>query len=381
MFSARGGFVYFEEAAPSAVPAWQTMTPAEISGEVSTWELTGTRTKTSSFALGTTIFSTNGAYRKQVLHPNGNVYGATCVKVTNNILEIDLLNGVATEIDTGQSLSGAIRFFNGALGNDGKIYFPPHDFNKVLIADPSNASYTVQDWGLSLSGGRYSSAVTVDDKIYAIGDENILVIDTAANTAFTSTYGIISGATQFRHVTGIRSIADGCVYWGPYANTHLLRLDPVSNTLSSTAINIGNQAVQGMANGKDGNIYLIRHNNSISAKFNPIANTTATVGGTSIKSLNAHMGADGNVYSAPFPSATWIDVTTTNGTAATVTSSTTGFLPAGVSRWTTLFAHGFTWTFPETTSNTHVTKTTIDGTGVSSAWSANIALSSYFNTR
>lgn len=384
-FAARLGFigasVPVSPPPPPGVPAWQTMTPAEISSEVSTWVLTGSRTKTSSFALGSTIFSTAGAYRKQILHPNGNVYAAPCVKATNNILEIDLVNEAATEIATGQTFSGAVRFFNGALGSDGKIYFPPHDYNKVLIADPANSSYTIQDWGLSLSGGRYCSAVTVDDKIYAMGDADVLVIDVAANTAFVSTYGIMSGSLQFRHVTGVRSIQDGCVYWAPYANAHLLRLDPVSNTMTSRAINIGSQACQGIANGKDGNLYLIRHNNAASHKFDPIANTTVQISGSSTKSLNAHTGADGNVYSAPFSSATWVDVTTTNGTGEIISSSTTGFLPAGSERWTTLFAHGYTWTFPDSTGNTHVTKTTIDGTGVTSSWSANIALSNYFNTR
>jgi hypothetical protein len=379
-FAARGGLI-FQRATVPTVPPWQTMTPAEISGEVSTWVLTGTRTLTSSFALGGTIFNTTGAYRKQVLHPNGNVYAAPCTKATNNILEIDLLNSVATEIDTGQTLSGAVRFFSAALGSDGKIYFPPHNFNKVLIVDPPNASYTVQDWGLNLTGQRYSGSVTVGDKIYTMGDKHILVIDTAANTAFTSTYGIMSGTVQFRHVTCTLSIADGCVYWAPYNNTHLIRLDPVSNTMTSRAINIGIQASQGMANGKDGNLYLTRHNNTNSHKFDPIANATTSVGGSSTKSLNSHMGADGNVYSAPFPNATVVDVTSgANGTAS-VESLSSSYLPVGVERWTTLFAHGFTWTFPETTGNTHVTKTTIDGTGQSSAWSANIALSPYFNTR
>lgn len=377
-FAARIGF-RFVAATPSAVPAWQTMTPAEISSEVSTWVLTGTRTRTSSFALGGTIWSTAGAYRKQVLHPNGNVYMAPTQKQTNNILEVDVLNGVATEIATGQTFSGATRFFGGVLGNDGKIYFIPYNYNKVLIADPPNASYTVQDWGINLTNFLGGSTVAANNKIYAIGASTILVIDTAANTAFTSTYGILSGTTAVRNISGTRSITDGCVYWAPYANTHLVRVDPVSNTASSFAVNIGNQACQGITNGKDGNLYMIRHNNLNTFKFTPIANTTATVGGASVKSLTAHMGADGNVYSAPFPNATTVDVTSGANGTATVESGAGSYLPIGVERWGSLFAHGFTWTFPDATANTHITKTTIVGTGQTSAWSANVALSSYFN--
>jgi len=375
MFAARGGFVYFEEAAPSAVPAWQTMTPAEITSEVETWELTGSRSLDTSFALGTTILNVAGAYRSAVLHPNGNVYLAPCTKATNNILEIDLQNSVATEIATGQTLSGAVKFISGCLGSDGKIYYPPRDFNKVLIADPANASYTVQDWGLTLTGGVYTTAVASDNKIYAMGDADILIIDVEANTAILTTYGIISGTTVARHVAGVRSIADGCVYFGPYGNTHVFRIDPVSNTATSSTygVSFGSQAAQGIANGKDGWIYLPRHNNGDNFKFDPVANIASTVGGSSTKTVGATTGPDGNVYCHAFNNSNWIDVTANIGTNSPT------FMPNGVQRWGGLYAHGKVWTFPDVTTNTHVVPTTIDGTGVSSAWSSNVSLSNYFN--
>jgi hypothetical protein len=375
MFAARGGFVYFEEAAPSAVPPWQTMTPAEITSEVSTWALSGTRSLSSSFALGGTIFSVTGAYRSGTLHPNGNVYLPPCDKATNNILEIDLQNSVAREIATGQTFSGVSRFFCAALGSNGKIYSPPFNHNKVLIMDPANASYTVQDWGLNLTGGLYAAAVAVNDKIYAIGDNDILVIDVQANTAFQSNYGIMPTAVAVRSVAGVRSIADGCVYFGPYANTHVIRVDPVANTATSSTygVSFGNQATQGMANGKNGNIYLSRHNNNNNWQINPTANTARTVGGSSTKGVGAATGPDGNVYIGGFNNSSWIDVTANTG----ATSPT--FMPNGVQRWGTLYAHGKIWTFPDVTSNTHVVATTIPSTGANSAWSSNVSLSNYFN--
>lgn len=375
MFAARGGFIYFEEVTPSSVPAWQTMTPAEITSEVSTWELTGSRALGTSFALGTTILSVAGAYRSATLHPNGNVYLPPCTKQTNNILEIDLQNGVATEINTGQTLSGAVRFFSGALGSDGKIYCPPHNYNKVLIMDPPNASYTVQDWGLNLTGGLYTAAIAAGDKIYAIGDNDILVIDVAANTAIQSNYGILTTAVANRNVAGVRSIADGCIYFGPYANTHVVRVDPVANVVTSSTYGrtFGSQATQGMANGKNGNIYMARHNNTSNWQVNPLANTAATVGGTSTKTVGAATGPDGNVYIGAFNNSAWIDVT------ANVGATSPSFMPNGVQRWGTMYAHGKIWTFPDVTTNTHVVPTTIDGTGVSSDWSSNVSLSNYFN--
>ena len=375
MFAARGGFLKFEEVAPVAVPAWQSMTPAEITSEVSTWQLTGSRALGTSFALGTTIFSVTGAYRSGTLHPNGNVYLPPCAKQTNNILEIDLQNGVAREIATGQTLSGATRFFCGALGSDGKIYNPPFNMNKVLIMDPANASYTVQDWGLTLTGGLYTAAIAAGDKIYAIGDNDILVIDVQANTAFQSNYGIMPTAVATRSVAGVRSIKDGCIYYGPYSNTHVIRLDPVSNTATSSTygVSFGSQATQGMANGKNGNVYMARHNNANSWQIDPTANTAKTVGGTTTKGTGAATGPDGNVYIGATNNSSWIDVT------ANTSAISPTFMPNGVARWGTMYAHGKIWTFPEVTTNTHVVPTTIDGTGVSSAWSSNVSLSNYFN--
>ena len=300
---------------------------------------------------------------------------APCTKATNNILEIDLQNGVATEIATGQTLSGSVRFIGGCLGSDGKIYYPPRDFNKVLIADPANASYTVQDWGLTLTGGVYTSAVSCDDKIYAIGDADILVIDVQANTAYTSTFGVLSGTVANRQVSGVRSIADGCVYFGPYANTHVLRIDPVSNTVSSSnyGVSFGSQATQGIANGKNGWIYMPQHNNGANWKFDPVGNVATTVAGSSTKTVGATTGPDGNVYCHAFNNSNWIDVTANVGT------NSPSFMPNGIQRWGGLYAHGKIWTFPDTTGNTHVVPTIVEGTGVSSDWSSNISLSGYFN--
>lgn len=378
MFAARGGFIYFEEAEPVSVPAWQTMTPAEITSEVETWALTGSRSLDTSFALGTTIFSTAGAYRSGTLHPNGNVYLPPCTKATNNILEIDLLNATATEIATGQTFSGAVRFFSGALGSDGKIYCPPFNYDKVLIMDPPNASYTVQNWGLTLTGGNYTAAIAAGDKIYAMGDNDVLIIDVAANTAIQTNYGIMPTASVNRHVSGVRSIKDGCVYFGPYANVHLFRIDPVANTATSFNFSpaFPTQATQGMANGKDGNIYITRHNNvTTHFKFDPASNTRTTVGtsGTTSKTVGACTGPDGNIYIGAFNSSNWIDVT------ANTSAINPSFMPNGVQRWGVLYAHGKVWTFPDVTTNTHVVPTTIDGTGVTSAWDSNVSLSSYFN--
>ena len=148
------------------------------------------------------------------------------------------------------------------MGNDGKIYWPPYDHNKVLVADPANSSYALQDWGVSLTSKKYFTAVAANTKIYAIGQTDMLVIDTSANTAFVSTYGVLSGTTANRHIGGVRSIKDGHVYFGPYANSHILRMDTVSNVLSSNAYGFGTgmlNTCQGAANGKNGNVYFTNY--------------------------------------------------------------------------------------------------------------------------
>jgi hypothetical protein len=372
-FAARGG-ISFQRVTPApTVPAWQTMTPAEISSEVSTWELTGSQTYG-----GHILVDTDNLHGSMILGANDRIYLAPQSPTANTLVEYDIDANVVTKINTGFTFSGAAVFLSGALGSDSKLYWAPYNYDKVLIYDPAANVFTEQTWGLSMSNKQYYPGVTVGDMIYWAGSQDILAVNVAANTAFTSTYGIMSGTVSSRHVAGVRAIADGCVYWGPYGNTHVLRLDPVSNVLSSQNYSMGSQAVQGIANGKDGFIYMPRHNNANTYRLNPLANTAAVfASGQTFKSRGANMGPDGNVYVLGHPTGRnmWFDL---NSNTA---FNNPAFLPlASTENYTTLiYAKGKMWATSAETSNFNLQYFTVDGTGVSSDWSANISYTGYMN--
>ena len=377
MFSARGGFV--NAAISVTTPQWYNMNTAQVSAEVATWSSTGTRTLSNSVALGGTIWSTQDAYRAGVAFPtNGNVYMCPSAKRANTILEIDPRTLAAREVSTGINLTAAAtnNFVGGCLGDDGKIYWPPYDHSKVLVADPANSSYSLQDWGVNLTTKKYFTAVAANGKIYAIGQSDMLVINTTANTAFTSTYGIISGTTAARNIAGVRSIKDGNVYFGPYVNVHVLRMDVTSNVLSSNTYGLSlSVSTQGAANGKNGNVYFTNYlaSGGTVKVLNPTANIMTTIGSGGTRTIGGCMGPDGNVYAAGQNSPMFIDVT------ANTFSQAITYMPTGNLRGGVMFVNNKLLTVPSGTANTHISVTTVPGTGDSGDFSANIQLSSYSN--
>lgn len=377
MFSARGGFL--NATVSVTTPQWYNMTTGQISAEVATWSSTGTRTLSNSVALGGTIWSTQDAYRAGVAFPtNGNVYMCPSAKRANTILEIDPRTLSAREVNTGINLTAAAtnNFVGGCLGDDGKIYWPPYDHNKVLVADPANSSYSLQDWGVSLSNKKYFTAVAANGNIYAIGQSDMLVINTTANTAFTSTYGIISGTTAARNIAGVRSLKDGNVYFGPYVNVHVLRMDVTSNVLSSNTYGLSlSVSTQGAANGKNGNVYFTNYlaSGGTVKVLNPTANIMTTIGSAGTRTIGGCMGPDGNVYAAGQNSPMFIDVT-----AGTFSQAIT-YMPTGALRGGVMFVNNKLLTLPSGTANTHISVTTVPSTGDSGDFSANIQLSSFSN--
>ncbi len=325
-FSGRLGFQFLQDSTP-AVPEWYQLSKTDVSNVVSTFSLTGTRSFTT-FDIGGTIWNTTGAYRGPVAAPNGNVYLCPSAKSTNSILEYDPVNQVATEIDSGETLSGNPKYIAGALGPDNKIYWPPYSMDKFLIYDVDAGTFELQDWGLTFSGFKCEFARFAGDKLYCIGDpSDAVIVNTTANTAVNSNLGITLGTTSAKYVSGVRSIADDCIYAGGYNSGYILKIDPTTDTAYQN--NYGgtyNNKSQGIANGKNGNLYIMAHVGSNTYEFNPTANTlTAISGGT--QTMGAAMGTDGNVYAGSWSSTNFMDVTipslTTNPT----------YMPTGAQRW------------------------------------------------
>lgn len=374
-FSARLGF-YGETGPPEPDTPWYELSNTEISAAISSFDLIGTRSS-SSFDLGSTIYSTNGAYRGAVAAPNGNVYLAPSAKSTSNILEYDPSTGNATEIDSGETLSGPLRYLNGALANNNKIYWAPYNMDKFLIYDVDAGSFELQDWGLTLSNPGYEFIKAAGDKLYCIGTPaNAVIINVSANTATESTLNVsLGGPTFAKFVSGTRSVADNCIYAAPYNKTQVLKIDPTTDegTLTNYGETISAQASQGITNGKNGNLYITSHNATRVYEIDPIANVMTTISTTGTTTMGAAMGTDGNVYGGAFDQGMFINVDTSSVT------NNPSYIPSGEQRWGAVSQGSTLLMFPAQTSNTHVYHIDTAGSGTSSSILNEITWSNYFN--
>ena len=373
-FSARLGF-YGETGPPLPDPEWYELSNTDISTTISSFNLTGTRTGTS-VDLGSTIYSGQGAYRGAVAAPNGNVYLAPSTKSTSNVLEYDPVNEVATEVDTGETFSGPNRFLSGALANNNKIYWAPYNMDKFLIYDVDGDTFEVQDWGLTLSNPGIEFIKVADDKIYCIGTQsNAIIIDVTANTAVESNLGLSLGTNFAKYVSGTRSLADNCIYGAPYNNSHVIRIDPTTDTATTSTYNvsIGSQASQGITNGKNGNLYITSHNDTDVFELDPVNNVMTVISTGGITTMGAAMGTDGNVYGGAFDQGMLVDVT---GPSITNNPS---YIPSGSNKWGAVAQGNVILMFPEQSGNTHVLHIDTAGSGDGVETQDYITWSNYFN--
>jgi hypothetical protein len=377
-FSARGG-ITFTSVSPDK--QWYQLTKEDVLAEVSTWSLTSARSE-ASVTLNSAIFDVNDAYRGGVVHPDGNIYYGPCVTTRSRYVRFNPSGNTQVEVTT-PTLSGSAKYTVGALGADGKIYMAPSDMDKFMVIDPVADTVTLQNWGISLSGSnKYLAAIQAGDNIYFAGAaDHVFVLNTASNTAFKSNYGLTSyfnNATSVKTVAGARSIHDDKVYFGPYqaAVNQFLVIDPAANTASLQAFGStwASQGIQGVGNGKDGNLYVSPHNNTTQYRRINVASANVTVlSGTGQKVYSATMGADGNVYSisAGGTSGTLVDVP-----AGSITNNPTGLGSWG-ERWdAVLHLNGKIYALPIRTADRTMRIVTVPG-----ATPGNIALTSYVKGR
>ena len=118
-----------------------------------------------------------------VLAPDGCIYAAPFIGTTH-VLRIDPVERTATHIGDDVKQAGEAKWFTGAVGADGRLYFPPFVATRVLRIDPT--THTVELIGEELGGGK-------------------------------KWLGAFTGP-------------DGCVYGTPCDETQLLRIDPFAGT-------------------------------------------------------------------------------------------------------------------------------------------------------
>lgn len=319
-FSARTGF-FFTASAPGPAKEWYELNGNDFKSNVSTWTNTGTAAATdavvniSSCGYNRNVTNTANAtatHRGACLGSNDKIYIAPFNYLTNiisTIIVCDTTTDTLSNIDVSSELTATQPYLSpGVLAPNGKIYWSPCNYSKVMILDTADDSVTFQDWGVSdLSSGsaKYASAVLgPDDKIYAWGGSkaNCLVIDPAANTAYTDNFGgTLPSTTTNGRIGASRHPDNDTVVFGPYQNASYGIIDTASNTAYSTSAGttILSQSCQGLAAMGSGNVMYAPHNNEsdiIELDDGNVA-TQANVGfSASPKFLASYPGPDGNTW-------------------------------------------------------------------------------------
>ncbi len=308
MFAARGGFV---SSAIVTIKNWYDYTASEVNSALSGWVSSGTPSLTTFNTSASHAGTTSGPYRGGVQGADGKIYFAPSAS-TGNILVVDPANNTSSVVSFGVSglTLNAGSYITGALAPNGKIYYPPLNTANVLIIDPATQTSVRTNFGLTITGTNlYDNAVLGGDgKIYCVGKPGCLVIDPVANTAAVQNFsGVIPGGTttafEFRWRGGVRSTANGKLYFAPYATSgNILSIDTTANVANTSTYGttFSTRAHQGIYNAKNGKLYMAPHDQAYWSILDPVANTYARVSQSSAKCLGGFTGDDGNVYAVPY---------------------------------------------------------------------------------
>jgi hypothetical protein len=402
-FSARSGFFF------TATPAkeWYELTGDDLKSNVSTWTNNGTSPTTDAVvnisSSGYNRNATNTAnavatHRGACLGPNDKIYIAPFNYETNivsTIIVCDTTTDTLSNIDVTSELTASQPYFApGVLAPNGKIYWAPCNYSKVMILDTADDSVTFQDWGVGdLSSGtaKYASAVLgQDDKIYAWGGSkaSCLVIDPAANTAYTDNFGgTLPSSTTNGRVGASRHPDNNTIVFGPYFNASYGIIDTASNTAYSTSagITIQSQSCQGLSISNSGNVVYAPHNN----EFNMVELDDGNVAGlanvgfsSGPKFLASYTGSDGNTWLEQGFSTTANGITQIDFDTTTATKLSANGWTSGDGAWSGAVApNGYLYVFSN--SVPIMQKTNLQGTAYTSnqALWAKFCYSSWLNSR
>ena len=142
-----------------------------------------------------------------------------------------------------EALVGQTLYLGGDVGSDGKIYFIPGHAPRVLQLDPDTD--TLQQVGPVLPGKyKYLRGVPIGNIIYGLPchADSILRIDTSTGdiTTMDIPYEAFFAdnpvkaqqqrAQEWKYHGGNQSPVDGCIYAIPQSATHVLKIDPQTDT-------------------------------------------------------------------------------------------------------------------------------------------------------
>lgn len=377
MFSTRVGFYGGRN--------WWDVANTEILSDIATWNRTAGYVTNNAVSLSG-IYTVTQAFLGGTLHTNGNIYYPPFFSTSNAILCFNPTANTISSISTGLNITGSPKHYSGILAKNGKIYFPPINSGRMLILEPdNNNACSQQTWGLTL--GNYDCSVYAHDydKIYCIGSANhVLIVDLTANTAVQSNYGIITGSTSNRYVAGTYSLKSKKVIFAPYNTSNFFIIDPAANTAQTQTYGLTISQTQGCTNGKDGNVWATSAGGASTRTYtlDLTANTASIASTTAISSgAGAGMGSDGNIWIGAFPGGA-------SGAFANVDTKVVQISPAfmtgtGVGQSRANYVMAFDGNVYAICQNINgsIIRSNPQGSGKTSTIVREIALSGYFNNR
>lgn len=204
----------------------------------------------------------------------------------------------------------------GVLANDGFIYCPPYNADKILKIDTTRTdtcTITLMDLVLPEQGicGRWASgAPALDGCIYFMpaGAHHILKLDPNGNDGHgtVSSVGMYLGIADNKYLGTVAGM-DGFIYGIPHNDNRIIKYDPVTEVISFLG-ELEDELFEchGGAVGRDGNIYALMGAGRIlkidielcAFSFNYLTSTLLKEGET-FGWTNAIAGKDGCIYWVP----------------------------------------------------------------------------------
>ena len=264
----------------------------------------------------------SGQFTKD-LTVQGTVYAKT-VQMTNHLTYVYPLswktqNTVVKEHSVGRlnvSTAGNGLFFGGALAPNGLMYYPPYQSKTIAAFDARTDTITtfgIDNLIVSSTTQYWTTPILAPNgKMYCVpmDGRDILVIDPDRNSFYLLKNIAPSGADKYR--SGCLG-PDGKIYFTPFGVQHVAVFDPQYETLDTTTITIGGDALPAASYSTaifDPNsmkMFFIP-NSATSLAFIDFNSSPLTFDRTTIpdvlggnrKYYNACLGTNGYIYAAPW---------------------------------------------------------------------------------
>lgn len=184
-----------------------------------------------------TLLTSENKWKSGVLAPNHKIYCAPDSR-TNAILVIDTETDDVSSIDITDMSSG---FVGSVLGQDGNIYFIPHESTKVLYVDYDTEDISTIDISNDISDNKwYGGALASNGKIYCAPSDSdydyILTIDTTTTPPELDYIDISEISGDY---TASVYAPNGNIYMGSFNTEKILVLNTSNNDYEILDLDIG----------------------------------------------------------------------------------------------------------------------------------------------